>query len=792
MVNKKIALLFSFLLFFIVSLTHTEAVASAQLDVKAEIGLNNRIKLEQATPLTVTITNNGDSFSGDFVIDAEVSYNLGSALVYPLDIASGESKTLQIYLDGYSENLVYNTQRADYFHFYEGGIEKGKKIEYSGDRYVTPRMLDYDSKLIFIVTNNEDRLSGVKKLNQFTVMNTEVVVINGPNNPYLAEDARALQMVDFIMFDEIAISDLNDKQQNALYSWVQQGGTIVIGTNDSGTGAVGIFEDSLPLMFDGSEKTIPADALTKFTRNGVFTSDINVSNATLKDSNTTHIAINATLLAAQTDVGKGRIMQTTFSLGDEPLASMAGYGKLLAEILSLTNVNNQHISYQNIAGHAGNWPYFNELFPSFEFNAGLVITIVIIYTICIGPVLYFILKRFDKREKMWIYVPVIAVVTSLIFFVFGAKDRLLNPQIQQMALYEVQDDGTLIGSYTNALLSNKGGDFIYETDAKTTALAYSDSNNLASSELHKKSYIQQTANGQQLTLNNMDYWSVQSIVGKTTISEAGKLDVKLTLANGVLSGTVTNNLPVDLKQVKILSGWKEYKIGDIKANETIEVEQKINSQTMSAPVHSYNYNHNVSSAQQLVSSKLNQMQASATEAIAYKKSPVIVGWSDVSLAPVQLLGNASTSTISYFVQAISPEVVLEGDVKFTEEDILASLESLDNAHYGNIENNDLKNVYISEGDFRVIYSMLAEIDLQRFSFESLTIQHNDSMIYAEIYNHRTDSYEPLASAKVELTNNVADYIDDERQIIFKVSRVGVDNGMPVQLPTFVLKGAVQK
>ena len=790
--NKKIALLFSLLLFFIVSLTHNEAFASAQLDVKAEIGINNRIKLEQATPLTVTITNNGDSFSGDFVIDAEVSYNLGSALVYPLDIASGESKTFQIYLDGYSDNLMYNTQRADYFHFYEGGIEKGKKIEYSGDHYVTPRMLDYDSKLIFVVTNNEDRLSGVKKLNQFTVMNTEVIFINGPNNPYLAEDARALQMADFIMFDEIAISDLNEKQQSALYSWVQQGGTILLGTDDFGTGAAGIFEDSLPLAFDGSEATIAAEDLSKFTRNGVFTADVNVSRATLKDSGTNHIAVNNTLLVGQTGIGKGRIMQTTFSLGDEPLSSMAGYGKLLAEILSLTNVNNQYGAYQSVAGHAGNWTHLNELFPSFKFNAGIVITIVIIYTILIGPVLYFILKRFDKREKMWIYVPVIAIVTSLLFFVFGAKDRLLNPQIQQMALYEVQEDGTLIGSYTNALLSNKGGDFIYETDAKTTAIAYGDYNNLASSELHKKSYIQQTANGQQLTLNNMDYWSVQSIVGKTTISEAGKFDVKLTLANGVLSGTVTNNLPFDLKQVKILNGWKEYELGDIKANETIEVEQEIKAQTVSSPMHSYNYNYNASSEEELVSSKLNQIQGSATEAISYKKSPAIVGWSDVSLAPVQLLGNASTSTISYFVQPISPEVILEGEVKFTVDDILASIEPLDNAHYGYIENNDIKNVSMSEGDFRVTYAMMAEIDLQKFSFESLKVQYKDSMIHAEIYNHHTDSYEPLDSAKVELTDNIENYIDDERQIIFKVSRVGMDNGMPVELPTIELKGVVQK
>mgnify|MGYP003463049217 FL=1 len=160
--------------------------------------------------------------------------------------------------------------------------------------------------------------------------------------------------------------------------------------------------------------------------------------------------------------------------------------------------------------------------------------------------------------------------------------------------------------------------------------------------------------------------------------------------------------------------------------------------------------------------------------------------------PVQLLGNASTSTISYFVQPISPEVILEGEVKFTVDDILAFIEPLDNAHYGYIENNDIKNVSMSEGDFRVTYAMMAEIDLQKFSFESLKVQYKDSMIHAEIYNHHTDSYEPLDSEKVELTDNIENYIDDERQIIFKVSRVGMDNGMPVELPTIELKGVVQK
>ena len=138
--------------------------------------------------------------------------------------------------------------------------------------------------------------------------------------------------------------------------------------------------------------------------------------------------------------------------------------------------------------------------------------------------------------------------------------------------------------------------------------------------------------------------------------------------------------------------------------------------------------------------------------------------------------------------------------KSITQEQLGEICELSTAHIGHIERGT--RTPSIDSVFRISQALNVSMDYLIFDSiapdESLiailnsTIQHNDNMIYAEIYNHRTDSYEPLASAKVEITNNVADYIDAERQIIFKVSRVGVDNGMPVQLPTFVLKGAVQK
>ena len=47
----------------------------------------------------------------------------------------------------------------------------------------------------------------------------------------------------------------------------------------------------------------------------------------------------------------------------------------------------------------------NELFPSFKVSAPLIFGIIALYIIIIIPILYFILKRKDKREYAWWIIP---------------------------------------------------------------------------------------------------------------------------------------------------------------------------------------------------------------------------------------------------------------------------------------------------------------------------------------------------------------------------------------------------
>ena len=53
------------------------------------------------------------------------------------------------------------------------------------------------------------------------------------------------------------------------------------------------------------------------------------------------------------------------------------------------------------------------------------------------------------------------------------------------------------------------------------------------------------------------------------------MDIDITLNNEKLTGTIKNNFPFALKDVTLISGIKEIKLGDIEANGTLKVDTEL-------------------------------------------------------------------------------------------------------------------------------------------------------------------------------------------------------------------------
>jgi len=774
----------------------TQASAAATLEVKATAGVSGKAKYQSVVPLQVTVKNNGADFSGDMAINSSNSYEAASALVVPIDIAAGEEKTFTFYLDGLAD---YSYSDTDLFAFYEGSIEKGKKIAYKGTKRLQSNFLDPSSTFIYTLTDKSDRLSALLRLSTFVAQsNVEVFNINQLKDYTLPEDSQGLAMANVIIVDEVAIADLTLKQQEALLKWVQDGGTLLLGAADQINATAGVFKEYLPLSLSQEMTAISAEALTKLSGGGIFTQPISVYSATSSEGSLPVLTENNEVLAAKKKVGSGEVIQTTFSLGDQPLASMDGYGALLAKVINIQSISQQGMMRQGqspldqISYELRN---INELFPSFEVSVSYMLIVIILYILIIGPILYFVLKKADKREHAWWIIPSISVVLSIVLFIVGAKDRIVQPQVQQSAFYKVNEDNSVNGYYVESILTNRSGDFVVNADQNTTAVALRNYNNFTGTmgPLHESSYIKENASGSTLTLRDLSYWSVQSFGGKTSAQNIGKMDIDITLKNEKLTGTVKNNFPFALKDVTLISGVKEVKLGDIEANGTLQVNKELKTTVLQKPSIFNNYNYSYPSKKDEVNPmRIERMKTLALPLVEKDNQPILTAWTDQAVVGVELETSANMSPITMLVQPFKGKVELTGPFTMKRNNFSYSVEPLSaNGYYEKIE-EELNKWYLSEGLYEVTMTMPDQFMDAVESLNELTISNKDvSRMQLSIWNNETNIYEPLVDTKQVFTDKVSTYFNQDGELRIEIKYGPDPSGEQTKLPDIELKGVAK-
>lgn len=791
-----------FIIFFIAlisCLIHTNiASAAPKLEVKAEAGISNKVKYFTPLPLKLTITNNGSAFSGDLVIDAAESYAVGSATVYSLDIAEGETKTVQLYLNGLSDDYMYSgNQQGSLFYFYEGGIEEGELVKFSGDKMVRPQFHEMEGTFIYALTENRDRLTVFQRMRPFSNTNVEAFYLNQIKDFEFPDNKKGLEAANVLAIDETNISDFSEKQQQAILEWVRQGGKLLVGASDQVESSIGIFKEYLPLTLSQEKVSVTQSSLEKLSNNGKFTQGIEVYQASEKEGSIRLLGDGETILASATKLDEGQIIQTTFSLGDEPLASMDGYAKLLSNILKLQSPIQNNYGGMYYGNYYDYLPYevgsINELFPSFEVSTTTLVVIIIIYILFIGPLLYFILKRLDKREHAWWIIPVVSVGLSIAMFIFGAKDRLTQSQIQQSAFYKVEEN-RLSGHYVETILTNRSGDFSFTLDENTTAVATRNRNYMGSSTqemIHEKSYVKEHANSSTITLKNLNYWSVQSIVGQTEINNAGNMDIQLKVANGKVMGTIKNNFPFKLNDVSIWSGSREIELGDIEPNGTLEVDKEIKGAVLLSPsVGNYNYAQPQTKAD-LMPMRIEKLKYGAGNLVQGERLPAITAWIEEALVGIELDGNAANSPLSYIIQTFEPDLELSGEFTLDKDVLNKTIEPTSNSGYTELINDATNEWYLDKGEYDYITWIPEEL-LEKSTWTEISVSNKASIpIELAIWNIKTQEFESISEKSASITTNLDQYISKDGEVRIQITVDDSFNGGPTKLPDVKIKGVAK-
>lgn len=783
MFKRMLALSASAIILFILMLPQG-ALAAAEISVDAEAGFANKVKYEKGLPIQITLANTGDDFSGELVLGYSETYSLGAGISVPVNLAKGETKTIQVAVPGLSDMMQTGTSAPRSIYLYEGGWEDGEQVEIKGDKNLAPSFFSPSSLFIATLTENSDRLLQLNKVSPTGSESTQVFHLNQLNRFTLPTEAVAWETIDHLLIDEFAFSDLPDAGQQAIMQWVQQGGSLVVGSTENVEAEMGVLAENLPLQL-GQQSQMAIPGLEK--KAPVF-------EATLNEGAEALLSKGSAVLAARQQVGAGSITQTAFSLGDSQISSQTGYAELLGGFMPLTinsaQVNQGQSTLEYMSYEVGN---VNELFESFAVSKFWTVAIVFIYILLIVPVLYIVLKKRDKREMAWIIIPAVAVLTSIGLFAFGAKDRIANPQIQQTGFFKVDQDGGLNGYYMNTLLSNRGGNYQFAAPS-STSMTYLLNSQFSEGSPQDSAILEHQAAGNQMTLRNMRYWSVGSILGQSYMEKTGDFDVQLAVENKRLSGTVKNNFPFALEDVSIWTGTRIMSLGNLSPGEELAVDEKVQSDIL-APISpiSTNYGYQpISDKKELEKArKQTILSASYSQMEADQSSPYVFAYTKDAIVPVSLENQrASVSAVNLVAQPFTPETTLTGKIELQTDALTLKVAATNPSTYFENVSTDPYFYYLDNGQFEVTYQTPKALSLDKTEWSALKIARGNVKGGVAIRNFSTGDLEEIKENQTAITENLHHYISKEGTVSFVVNAATDGSSPEVTLPKIEMEGVV--
>lgn len=747
---------------------------SAEMLIQVDYGLNGQGKQDVPLSVTITIENDERAFEGELLTTYPNGYSLQTGQVIPLKLAPHELYSESFVINAYPYQL-YNDLQAPYIHVYDGIFEKGKKYKDTKIVDNDPTLFSYDTHVVGIFSESEvskalQKLRAIEGNGLLEVQHYPLEDIQE------VQDAKQFAFMNTILLTE-PLSSFNEQQLQLFIDWMKDGGQLIVGGDVSSTP----FEAFAALKSSTEQTVISAQSLDKYTSGGLVGLNLPVRKMKALE-NTVPFEVDGQLLAAKKHVGEGALIQTAFSLTDNMLLTSTGYANLLAEILDLSTSFYKSSAQDEMANTV---VPVNELFPAFEFSLWKILIVLVTYIVIISPLLYFVLKKKDKREYAWGLIPFIAVIFSLGLFFIGAKDRIAQPQIQQSAVVKV---GEISQQYfVQSLLSNRSGDYSFKLDNNLNVSVYgNDFSSLTDFQNGRWSYVREQQN--ELILKNVPYWDVETIVGQGTI-DVGHFNVDVSNENGQLVGTITNDLTVDVADLQIWTGSQFIAIGDVKRGETVSIEKKLAATVLLPAANPFNRSYMQPTPATFENERYNRLLMLAQNVLANEQSPAILAIAKDLSYGAELSKKATIRSTALLVQPFSAALNFSDELTLSEQAFQVSFTS---DMYGGMENqlsSDLEDWYFDPGEYEVTYRLPNELIAKRINWTALQYEVDESIMKTEIYNVTTNEYEAISGEFS--TQEAFNYIKQgEVRYRWEISEAVYSS--PFTAPTMQLKGAGER
>ena len=494
----------------------TSAKGSSGISIEAKTGIDGSYISGREIPVFVTVKSESD-FAGSCKLIVRSDHTI--SIEKKLNIAAGESKELIYYVTGDNNNIKYYIHIEDE----KGNTVEKKNFEVEG-RYVSGAQIG-------IITD--------KVLNSYKTYQGEMAVCILKNEE-IPMDPAALGYFDAIIADGTDLNKLSNLQISALTEYVEDGGNLVLMTGAD---------------YQSTIYAFPADFISGKI-NGLKEYDIESDKVTAADFDLEGFTANSYYLDHplfyEKEVGYGKVMVSPISLFLSPVANSVLSDLLYDSILA--NLSTPVVERLNRENSGNNYYYLYRTLESDYVNEKpnvfLYMIVLLVYVLLVGPVLYIILKRMDKRQYTWVIVPAEALVFAVIIFFMGMSTRITEPEVTYFTMLNVREGYaeentifTVMAPFNRTYSLVTEGDHIIKPDSIDGW--YGNESMIMPPEVN----IAESTNGTTVTFENPSTFESFRLLASDRYDLDGTFDYEFKSENGRVTGYFTNDYDYVLTHV---------------------------------------------------------------------------------------------------------------------------------------------------------------------------------------------------------------------------------------------------
>ena len=403
------------------------------LTMEAEIGYDGAITYLRKIPVKVTLKNDGADFEGVLAMNIYRDAKNYDRYEMPVIVAKDAEVAVEMPVELTTRQTSYELELVRDGEIIASHSMKPKRIVDPSTLLVG--VLGENSLTYMHITKSRDPLKRGELW--------QTVDLTSKSFPH---DAKSLEMFAFLAIDGFDMGTLSPEQQQALETWLQNGGVAIVGGGaQAGTGYP-YFE-----KYTGIKASAPAQsadvtpALLSFFKSAEEPFGQEMMLVTMRDSKNGDAKTDeGAPLLDFCPIGKGYVVTAAFSLSDKPLISWQGEMALWQRVmLAGMSSHYQRVAEKQVEFYSRE---DNNMYGGILYNIEiendnsffLPMVLLVLFLVLVGFGSYMVLKKRDKREWLWATIPALSILFAVGFWLVS-QWTMLNEPILVVSDYVSQD-----------------------------------------------------------------------------------------------------------------------------------------------------------------------------------------------------------------------------------------------------------------------------------------------------------------------------------------------------------------